>query len=111
MEEDWNKIEKGLGGTPRSNLKFPHDNSAPKEARDSILGEEERMLLCHELCVEIRTYKLLLRNALNINGTQYNTSMEELLTSCPKEAVENQCDFHTPNIKTKLLENRGFPKP
>mmetsp|Transcript_16803 Transcript_16803/g.30465 ORF Transcript_16803/g.30465 Transcript_16803/m.30465 type:complete len:428 (-) Transcript_16803:184-1467(-) len=107
MEEDWNNIELRLGGTPGTNLTFPHDNSQPKEARDSVLGDDERMLLCHELCVEIQTYKLMLRNALNIDQTQYNTSMEALQASCPNEAMLKQCDFHTPNIKTKLLENRG----
>ncbi|KAL7525680.1 hypothetical protein ACHAXR_001551, partial [Thalassiosira sp. AJA248-18] len=49
MEEDWNSIELGLGGRPRTNMTFPHDNSNPKEARDMVLGEDERMLLCHEL--------------------------------------------------------------
>ena len=78
MEEDWNKIELRLGGTPRTNLTFPHDNSKPKEARDSVLGNDERMLLCHELCIEIQMYKLMLQNTLNIDQPQYNISMEEL---------------------------------
>mmetsp|Transcript_16437 Transcript_16437/g.29685 ORF Transcript_16437/g.29685 Transcript_16437/m.29685 type:complete len:83 (+) Transcript_16437:406-654(+) len=53
MEEDWNDIELELGGRSRTNLTFPHSNSKQKEDRDYILGEEERLLLCHELCVEI----------------------------------------------------------
>ena len=112
MEEDWNSIELGLGGRQRQNITFPHDNSKPtKEARDLTLGHDERMLLCHELCVEIQTYKLLLRNAVNVDGTQYNASMNELQESCPNEARLKQCDFHTPNIKEKLVENRGYLTP
>lgn len=109
MEEDWNSIEKGLGGAPRTNITFPHENSRPKQERDLILGDEKRMLLCHELCVEIQTYKLLLRSALNVDDDQYEKSMEELQHSCPNEATAKQCDFHTPNIKQKLLDNRGYP--
>lgn len=111
MEDDWNSVEMSLGGKPRTNIPFPHENSRPKESRDLILGDEERMLLCHELCVEIQTYKLLLRRALNINIDQYKISMMELKQSCPNEAMLKQCDFHTPNIMSKLIENRGYPHP
>mmetsp|Transcript_4780 Transcript_4780/g.10268 ORF Transcript_4780/g.10268 Transcript_4780/m.10268 type:complete len:109 (-) Transcript_4780:21-347(-) len=108
MEEDWNDIERGLGGRSITNITFPHENSMLRVARDSTLGDEERTLLCHELCVEIQYYKMLLRNAQNINESQYNISMEELQASCPNEARLKQCDFHTPNIKEKLMENRGY---
>ena len=107
MEEDWNAIERGLGGTPGRNLTFPHDNSRKKRARDLILGAEERLLLCHELCVEIQYYKLLLRQARNVDRTQYATSLAELRATCPDEARLRQCDFHTPNIRHKLLGARG----
>jgi hypothetical protein len=108
MTEDWNSIETMLGGKPRENVRFPHRNSGPKEPRDPDLGESERMLLCHELCVEIQYYKLVLRRALNINKTEYDSSMKELGASCPNEAKLQQCDFDTPNITQKLLNGRGY---
>lgn len=107
MEEDWTNVERMLGGTPEKNLTFAHANSRQKEARDLILGDRERRRLCHELCVEIQYYKMLLRLALNINKTQYQTSIKELQASCPYEARLKQCDFHTPNIEVKLLLARG----
>jgi len=110
IEEDWNEIERGLDGRERSIVTFPHENSRPKEDRDLILGDEERILLCHELCAEIQTYKLMLQGALNIDETQYNTTMGELQASCPKEAMLEKCDFYTPNIKEKLITDRGYEK-
>lgn len=109
MDEDWNDIELGLGGRARTNLTFPHDNSKQKGFRDLSLSDEEKKLLCRELCVEIQTYKLLLRKALNIDEEQYELSKNELRESCPNEADLKQCDFHTPNIKQKLVESRGYP--
>ena len=111
LEEDWNNIERGLGGRPRTNIEFPHDNTKThKETRDLILGSKERLFLCHELCVEIQTYKLMLKYALNLGAEQYNVTMTELEAKCPKEALLKQCDFHTPNIQTKLLQSRGYPR-
>jgi hypothetical protein len=108
MTDDWNSIETMLGGRPRENVRFPHQNSAPKDLRDSVLGEAERMLLCHELCAEIQYYKLILRRALNIDETEYESSMKELKASCPNEVELQECDFGTPNITQKLLNGRGF---
>ncbi|KAL3780524.1 hypothetical protein ACHAW5_007170 [Stephanodiscus triporus] len=108
MTEDWNSIETRLGGTVRENITFPHQNSKPKEPWDSVLGEAERKLLCHELCVEIQYYKLILQHALNINETEYKSSMKDLHASCPHEAELQHCDFDTPNITQKLLESRGY---
>ena len=107
MAEDWNNIEAMLGGTPAENLTFPHSNSRPKEARDLFLGDQERRLLCRELCVEIQYYKLLLRQARNVDRRQYATSLAELRASCPDEARRRQCNVHTPNIREKLLQVRG----
>ena len=108
MAEDWNSIEKRLGGRLRENITFPHQNSEPKDPHDSELGETERILLCHELCVEIQYYKLILQHALNINKTEYDSSMKELQASCPNEAELQQCNFDTPNITLKILDSRGY---
>ena len=73
-----------------------------------MLGDDERTLLCHELCVEIQYYKMLLRSAGNIDDSRYGASMGELRASCPNEAVRKGCDSHTPNIVQKLLDDRGY---
>jgi hypothetical protein len=108
MAEDWNSIEKRLGGRLRENITFPHQNSEPKDPHDSELGETERILLCHELCVEIKYYKLILQHALNINKKEYDSSMKELQASCPNEAELQQCNFDTPNLTLKILDSRGY---
>jgi len=41
---------------------------------------------------------------VNIDDLEYDASMKELQASCPKEAMLKQCNFHTPNIKEKVLE-------
>ena len=109
MEEDWNDIEVHLGGKARQNITFPHENSKPKEEGDLVLGDEERMILCDELCIEIQYYKRILRKAININEEQYEISMRELLESCPNEAKMKECDRDPPEIREKLVENRGYP--
>ena len=109
LEEDWNDIEVGLGGQAQTNITFPRENSQPKQERDMILGEDERMLLCKYLCIEIQVYKDILRRAMNINDEQYEVSMSELSDSCPIEAKETGCSFSAPDISEKLKENRGYP--
>ena len=108
-EEDWDAVERGLGGgASRRDLAFPRiDAPRQRYARDAMLGAEARRLLCRELCVEVQYYKLLLRRARNLDAAQYETSMGELRVSCPEEARKEQCDFHTPNIKSKLLDTLG----
>ncbi len=108
MAEDWSGIETRLGGRLRDNITFPHQNSEPKDPRDLVLGKAERILLCHELCVEIQYYKLILLHALNINETEYESSMKKLQVSCPNEAKLQQCNFDTPNITQKILDGRGY---
>ncbi|KAL3810580.1 hypothetical protein ACHAXA_002444 [Cyclostephanos tholiformis] len=108
MTEDWNSIETRLGGRLRKNINFPHQNTGAKELIDSVLSEAERMLLCHELCVEIQYYKLILRRALNLKETEYESSMRELKASCPNEAELQHCDFTTPNVTQKLLDGKGY---
>ena len=107
MEEDWNKLELGLGGEEMTNIDFPRDNTNQKEDRDLILGDEERMLLCHELCQEILVYKSILERAMNIDDSQLETSMEELRGICPNEADVEECSFDRPDISGKLASSRG----
>mmetsp|Transcript_3868 Transcript_3868/g.8577 ORF Transcript_3868/g.8577 Transcript_3868/m.8577 type:complete len:421 (-) Transcript_3868:355-1617(-) len=107
MAEDWLDLEVGLGGKNYTSISFPRENSQPKQERDLILGDSERMLLCHELCAEIQVYKSLLQRAINIKDDQYETSMKELRATCPNEADIERCSFDPPDISRKIDDFRG----
>mmetsp|Transcript_23471 Transcript_23471/g.48118 ORF Transcript_23471/g.48118 Transcript_23471/m.48118 type:complete len:445 (-) Transcript_23471:143-1477(-) len=107
MEQDWINLERGLGGQIMSNITFPRDNTNQKEPRDLILGDEERMLLCRELCQEIMVYKRILRKALNIDDSAYEKSIDELRDVCPTEADAVKCTFRKPDISEKINHYRG----
>ncbi|KAL7464941.1 hypothetical protein ACHAXS_006723 [Conticribra weissflogii] len=107
MEQDWINLERGLGGQIMSNITFPRDNTNQKEPRDLILGDEERILLCRELCQEIMVYKKILRMALNIDDEAYETSINELREVCPTEADAVKCSFRKPDISEKINHYRG----
>ncbi len=52
-------------------------------------------------------YKDIIRRAVNFDGEDVTTSMEELRLTCPKEAVEGSCSEARPNFQNRVERMRG----
>lgn len=73
-----------------------------------IFTEDAKIIICHNLCNEIKIYQKILHLATNLNRSQVEESLEALKAKCPVEAAsEYSCPEPIPDISTKLLENRG----
>jgi len=90
MVDDWNSMEKVLGG--RGHVKeFPNKNKSEKDPADDYLSDKARGLLCNALCDEIQMYKFILRSAVNLSPEDVAESLRELRASCPVQAEAEEC--------------------
>ena len=71
------------------------------------LSEDAKVVLCETLCNDIQVYKVILKRAQNIRKEQYIESIEELMKSCPKEAIEEHCEDDMPDITSKVDRAKG----
>eukprot|EP00986_Skeletonema_menzelii_P015240 scaffold11346_cov154-Skeletonema_menzelii.AAC.3 len=106
--DDWNSVETLLGGdADLTKESLPVNNQYEKKPEEVYLSDTAKVVLCETLCNEIQVYKSILKRAQNINQEQYIESMEELRTSCPKEAVEESCVHDMPDISLKVQRAKG----
>lgn len=99
--DDWNSIERMLGGTQSLNVTFIRRNvSRPTEAKNDVnkqqqISQKARRNLCNALCEEIQIYKKFLNRAENLGKEQVDTSLQEIQETCPQETKEiRSCDVH-----------------
>ncbi len=113
LREDWNSVEYNLGGVAevlgQDNKVIAHNNvNKASDGKLKYLSEESKRLICAKLCNEIQTYKRILGLSINLNETQVQQSVDELMNSCPTEALASTCDDPMPNITEKLIHSRGY---
>ena len=110
--EDWNSVEYNLGGVSevlgQDNKVIAHNNINKAGWKLKYLSEESTRLICAKLCNEIQTYKKILRLSINLNEKQVQQSVDELMNSCPTEALATTCNVPMPNITEKLIHSRGY---
>jgi Sulfotransferase family len=95
LEQDWRTIETQILHGPQpfdSNFTFPTKHSSHKNPEDYILSPESQENICHALCAEIQVYKYILSQAENLDKTDYDVSMQELMRHCPVEAALKKCN-------------------
>eukprot|EP00985_Skeletonema_marinoi_P033048 scaffold40315_cov226-Skeletonema_marinoi.AAC.8 len=101
--DDWNAVETLLGGDADFTQEHvPVNNAREKKPEEVYLSDAAKVVLCETLCNEIQVYKTILKRAQNIKNEQYVQSMQELVTSCPKEAMEESCPDAKPDIREKV---------
>ncbi len=106
--DDWNTVETLLGGAADlTKESLPVNNQYEKKPEEVYLSDTAKVALCETLCNEIQVYKMILKRAQNIKEEHYMESMQELITSCPKEAVEDSCADDMPNIRLKVEGAKG----
>ena len=106
--DDWNSVETMLGGVADfTKESLPVNNQYEKKPEDVYLSEEAKVVLCKTLCNEIQVYKAILKRAQNIRKEQYIESIQELMKSCPKEAIEENCADDMPDIWSKVERAKG----
>ena len=115
LVNDWNNVEHFIGGVKEiipSNhtLSRQNVNHNPQADHDKSLTPESQAIICKELCNEIVSYKKILKLALNLSPSDIRETMEELRKQCPEMAdkEEGDCRMPMPDIKDKLLNNRGY---
>jgi hypothetical protein len=111
--EDWNSVEYNLGGVTEvlgQDNKIIAHNNVNKASDDKLkyLSDESKRLICEKLCNEIQNYKRILRLSINLSEKQVQESVDELMNSCPIEALATKCNFPMPNITDKLIYSRGY---
>jgi hypothetical protein len=106
--DDYNGIEHFLGGYDdvMNPSLLPENNVHNKNATDLYLSDESKVVLCQVLCNEIQFYKKILRSAVNLMEEDFFVSMEELKSSCPLEAMRDDCDEDEPDITEKIRERK-----
>jgi hypothetical protein len=89
LQDDWNSLEQLFGGHSNNNTRAFDSklNKSRKLGRDKLSQEGTRNL-CRALCREIQVYKEFLFRAGNLNATQRQESIAELLNVCPEETME-----------------------
>eukprot|EP00984_Skeletonema_dohrnii_P036313 scaffold37155_cov244-Skeletonema_dohrnii-CCMP3373.AAC.1 len=106
--DDWNEVETLLGGdADLTEESLPVNNQYEKKPEEIYLSDTAKVVLCKTLCNEIQVYKTILKRAQNIKKKQYIQSMQELMTSCPKEALEESCADDMPDISLKVEKAKG----
>ena len=113
LVEDWNSVEFNLGGGKevlgKGNKVIAHNNvNNASDDKLKYLSDQSKRMICSKLCNEIQIYKKILRLSINLNETQVQDSIDELLSSCPIEALSTSCIAPMPNITDKLINNRGY---
>ena len=114
--KDWNTIEHYIGGVheiisgEKANKTIAIMNKNSVHVMDKELSHESTTILCSMLCNEIVNYKKILRQSLNLNYLDVQTSIDELRVTCGTYAdyEEGECPVPMPNIQQKLIETRGY---
>ena len=89
LQEDWDSLEQMFGGRLTNSTNFESAlNKSKKPAQN--LSQEGMRNLCRALCREIQVYKDFLFRAKNLNATQRQESIAELLHVCPEEKADIQ---------------------
>jgi hypothetical protein len=86
---------------------LPLNNAHEKKPEEVYLSDTAKVVLCETLCNEIQVYKTILKRAQNMKKEHYIQSMQELMTSCPKEAMEETCAGAKPDISVKVEKAKG----
>lgn len=92
LDEDWANLDRMLGGdgkTLPSDLLTSIVGSGVDErlfVQNSPLSDTGARNLCKALCREIQIYKVLIKQAPNLDETAFNQSIAELRNYCPDEA-------------------------
>jgi len=103
--DDWNSVETMLGGAADFTQEMlPVNNAHEKKPEEVYLSDTAKVVLCETLCNEIQVYKTILKRAQNIKKEHFIQSMQELMTSCPKEAMGETCTDAKPD-DTKKVED------
>ncbi|KAL7442495.1 hypothetical protein ACHAXM_008598 [Skeletonema potamos] len=101
--DDWNSVETMLGGSADLTKEaIPVNNQYEKKPEEVYLSDTAKIVLCETLCNEIQVYKTILKRAQNMKKEHYIQSMQELMTSCPKEAMEESCPDAKPDDSQKV---------
>jgi hypothetical protein len=106
--DDWNSVETMLGGSADlTKESLPVNNRYEKKPEEVYLSDTAKVVLCETLCNEIQVYKMILKRAQNMKKEHYIQSMQELMTSCPKEAMEETCTDAKPDISFRVQRAKG----
>ncbi|KAK1746955.1 nucleotide-sugar transporter [Skeletonema marinoi] len=111
--EDWNSVEYNLGGGKevlgQGNNIIAHNNvNKASDGKLKYLSEQSQRKVCEKLCNEIQTYKKILQLSINLSEKQVQESVDEVMNSCPIEALATTCNDPIPNITDKLIYSRGY---
>ena len=71
------------------------------------LSDDSKSALCRALCNEIQTYKAIVKSAINLNDADVQSTLDNLMDVCPKEAAGNDCHFKRPDMRRKIEGARG----
>lgn len=109
--DDWNDLEKRFGGYQDTlipeNMKN-HNANVWLGPDDLVFSDKSKDIICHALCNDIKVYKNILRLAENLDASQVEKSIEELMEKCPVEAADDfTCSENMPDISQKVIDNRG----
>jgi len=101
LQQDWNSLERLFRGertdetinTTTTNINIESTLNNSQQKKKDTLSKEGTRNLCRAQCREIQVYKDLLYRAENLNATQREESIVELMKLCPEETAEIQvCD-------------------
>jgi hypothetical protein len=112
IADDWNKISLLLDGQigVLNASDVPKNNpTIPRLPNEKYLSDKSKVVLCEVLCNEIQVYKVLIREAINLNDDDMDQSMKELRSTCPKEAMEDRCKYERPDFQEKIEAEIGAP--
>ena len=109
--DDWNDLEKRFGGEQDILMQEDvenHNANVWLSPEDLTFSDESKSIICNALCNDIQVYKKILRLAENLDASQVEKSIEELMEKCPVEAADDYtCHEHMPDISQKVIDNRG----
>lgn len=100
----------GVTGVLGQDSKVIGHNNVNKASGDELkyLSDKSKGLICEKLCNEIQNYKKILRLSINLSEKKVQESIDELMNSCPVEAMADTCNFPMPDITEKLIHGRGY---
>lgn len=94
LEDDWRSVEMDLLQGPKpfaDDFSFSKKHSSEKRMADRYLSKRSQANICKVLCDEIQIYKRILREAINLDASDYEISLQELVQRCPKQATVDSC--------------------
>jgi hypothetical protein len=97
--EDWDRLDRMLGGTGDHNASFlfskklnvvasAQDDDSPKTMPHLSVSVEGVQNLCRALCSELQVYKHMIFQSENLSERQKQLSILELQAECPEETYE-----------------------